>query len=287
LPPDPERGLTHEQREALRHDFMLRDLAFETPLARRLRKEQEAREREEQEAREAAHQREIEREALQLKAELASLRFELVMAEFRRKAGFNPQQPRVPAGSNIQSGRWTRVAASGKLPPTLGHNSGNVDIPPERPEDPRERTGAVRAAARILARIPNPIARAAALLTIFEGASWLRERQAEIETSLDPPKSLQELHDAVAVDRPGTHKHHIVEQTPADEDGYPRSKIDAPDNLVRIPKQKHEEISSYYQTKNRDACDGLSPREWLGDKSWEERRQFGLDALIKFKVLKP
>jgi len=105
LPPEPERGLTCEQREALRHDFMLRDLAFETPLARRLRKEKEAREREEQEALEAEHQAEIEREALKLKAELASLRFELVMAEFRRKASFNQNQPRVPAG---QSG-WRTV----------------------------------------------------------------------------------------------------------------------------------------------------------------------------------
>jgi len=106
LPPDPERGLTREQREALRHDFMLRDRAFETPLARRLRKEQEAREREEQEHLEAEHQAEIEREALKLKAELASLRFELVMAEFRRKASFNQNQPRVPA-SSPDGGQWS------------------------------------------------------------------------------------------------------------------------------------------------------------------------------------
>jgi hypothetical protein len=30
-----------------------------------------------------------------------------------------------------------------------------------------------------------------------------------------------------------------------------------------------------------------SPREYLHDKSWEERRQFGLDTLVRFKVLKP
>ena len=46
LPGDPERGLTPEQIKAQRHDFMLRDRAFETPLARRLRKEREERERE-------------------------------------------------------------------------------------------------------------------------------------------------------------------------------------------------------------------------------------------------
>jgi len=86
LPPEPERGLTCEQIKAQRHDFMLRDRAFETPLARRLRKEREEREREEQERLEAEHREEIEREALAMKAELASLRVELVWAELRWKA---------------------------------------------------------------------------------------------------------------------------------------------------------------------------------------------------------
>ena len=249
---------------------------------------------------------EIEREALAIKAELASLRVELVRADLRwkaecaerkrradiawerfiaafmrcdfaprAKANFNPDQERVPAGSGIESGQWTRVA--GKLPPTLGHNSGNYDIPPDRPEDSRERTGAIRAAARFLAKIPGPVGRAAALLTIFEGASWLRQHQAEIETQLDPPKTLGELQDAVNVDRPGTQKHHIVEQGPAEKEGFPRSKIDAPDNLVRIPKQKHQEISDFYSRRNvKDTrFDGQSPRDWLRNRSWEERREFG------------
>jgi hypothetical protein len=134
--PDCERGLTREQIKAQRHDFMLRDRAFETPLARRLRKEQEEREQIEQERLEAEHRAEIEREALRIKAEIAALRVELVWAEFRRKAeiaehkrradiawerfkaallrgdfaprskaGFNPSQARVPAGNSIESGR--------------------------------------------------------------------------------------------------------------------------------------------------------------------------------------
>jgi hypothetical protein len=137
LPPDPERGLTREQIKAQRHDLMLRDRAFETPLARRLRKEREEREREEQEALEAEHREEIERDALAMKAELASLRVELVWAELRwkaecaeskrradiawerfkaafmrgdfaprGKANFNPNQPRVPTGSP-DGGQWT------------------------------------------------------------------------------------------------------------------------------------------------------------------------------------
>ena len=91
----------------MRKDLALRDLAFETPMARRWREQNEAREREEQAALEAEHQRQIEHEALKLKAELASLRFELVMAEFGRKANFNQSQPRAPAGSP-DGGQWSR-----------------------------------------------------------------------------------------------------------------------------------------------------------------------------------
>jgi hypothetical protein len=319
LHPDCERGLTPEEIKAQRHDFMLRDRAFEPPIARRLRRQAEEREQREWARLEWEQQEEFEREVLSLKADLASLRFELVMAELRwkaecaerkrkadiawerfivafkrgdfaprAKANFNPTQERVPAGSGIESGRWVRVAASGKLPPTLGHNSGNYDIPPERPEDSRERTGALRAAARVLAKIPGPIGRAAALLTIFEGASWLRNHQAEIETQLDPPRTLQELHDAVQVERPGTQIHHTVEQGPAEKEGFPRSQIDAPDNLVRIPKQKHQEMSDFYSTKDFEDArfGGQSPRERLRNRSWEERREFGLEILERYGVLK-
>jgi len=127
LHPDWERRVNPAEREAMRKDFALRDLAFETPMARRWREQNEAREREEQERLQA----EIEREALAMKAELASLRVELVWAELRWKAecaerkrradiawerfkaafmrgdfasrykAFDPNQPRVPAGNSI------------------------------------------------------------------------------------------------------------------------------------------------------------------------------------------
>jgi hypothetical protein len=62
--------------------------------------------------------------------------------------------------------------------------------------------------------------------------------------------------------------------------------IDDPDNLVRIPALKHRDITSWFQTKNDD-FGGLSPREYLRGKAWEERRQFGLKALVDAGVLKP
>jgi hypothetical protein len=86
--------------------------------------------------------------------------------------------------------------------------------------------------------------------------------------------------------RKGYDTHHIVEQTPAEEDGFPRTMIDFPGNLVRIPRFKHWEITSWSMTKNK-AFGGLSPREYLRGKDWAERTRVGLDALIQHGVLKP
>ena len=70
------------------------------------------------------------------------------------------------------------------------------------------------------------------------------------------------------------------------QDGYPRSMIEAPENKVRIPTYSHWDINAWYQTKNDD-FGGLSPRDYLRGKSWEERKRVGLDALILHGVLKP
>jgi hypothetical protein len=128
LHPDWERRAPPAQRAAMREDFAIRDRAFETPRARRLREQTEAREREQQEALEAEHQAEIEREALKIKAEIAALRYELMWVGLCRKYGYNPSQLRVPAG-NPDGGQWTdsaegsaaepasvQLAASEKLP---------------------------------------------------------------------------------------------------------------------------------------------------------------------------
>jgi hypothetical protein len=65
-----------------------------------------------------------------------------------------------------------------------------------------------------------------------------------------------------------------------------QSQIDDPENVVKIPEIAHYQITGWYMTGNAN-LGGLSPREYLSDKSWEERRQVGLDALVRFKVLKP
>lgn len=108
-----------------------------------------------------------------------------------------------------------------------------------------------------------------------------------IITYQDPPRTLQELQQAAQLPKNQYYNdHHLVEQTAAEKDGFPRSIIDAPDNLVRIPTLKHWLITGWYQIPNPN-FGWLSPREYLQGKSWDERVRVGRDALIEFGVLKP
>jgi hypothetical protein len=101
-----------------------------------------------------------------------------------------------------------------------------------------------------------------------------------------PPKTLEELQQAVSTPKRGYDIHHIVEQTRAEQDGFARSQIDAPENLVRIPTYKHWDINAWFQTKNKQ-YDDASPREYLRDKGWDERLRVGKQALTDHGVLKP
>ncbi len=124
-----------------------------------------------------------------------------------------------------------------------------------------------------------------ALEAAAETVLWLHVRYPHIKAYLDAPKSLEELQSDVGKPEKGYEVHHIVEQPAAELDGHSRADIDAPDNLVRIPTLKHWEITGWYM-KGNDDFGGLSPREYLRGKSAEERRRVGLDALIRFGVLK-
>lgn len=86
--------------------------------------------------------------------------------------------------------------------------------------------------------------------------------------------------------RRGYDDHHVVEQTWAEYFGFSRGQIDDPSNLVSIPRLKHYQITGWYG-KRSDQFGGLAPREYLSDKSWDERMRVGREAMILFKVLKP
>jgi len=113
------------------------------------------------------------------------------------------------------------------------------------------------------------------------------QHRAWIYSYLDPPKTLEDLQQAAALGpRPGYNIHHIVEQTPAGQDGFSWSAIDAGDNLVLIPTLKHWQINGWYSTPNDD-FGGLSPRDYLRGKSWDERMRVGKLALVLYGVLEP
>ncbi|MGH6838730.1 MAG: hypothetical protein ACREDT_07995 [Methylocella sp.] len=125
------------------------------------------------------------------------------------------------------------------------------------------------------------------LEAVAETAKWLYDKYPFIKAYLDGPKSLKVLQNAVGKPQKGTEVHHIVEQTAADREGHSWKDIDGPDNLVRIPTLKHWEITGWFMRGKNKAYGGVSPREYLRGRDWEERRKVGLDALIDAGVLEP
>lgn len=217
----------------------------------------------------------------------AATRFEFALRRhaLALKYGFNPDQPRVPAGDPA-GGQWTGSAGDPSAPRRI-RLAGEIptgdwpEIPKNRPLTSAERTAVLKRVARRL----GPFMTIGELL--YHGGSWIYEYQAKIYSYRDPPRTLQELQDAVTKhSTAGYHDHHIVEQTQARRDGYSEKMINGRDNVVRVPAMRHEDINGWYMRANRD-YGGQSPREYLRDKSWDERRSVGLRALIDAQVLKP
>jgi len=212
---------------------------------------------------------------------------------------YNPNQPRVPAG-NPDGGQWTDGTGAIVLPDIVvsaddagfGDDeldellyvqlAGDIptgDTPPEFPEQRPPTLSALNRVARAAARYFK-------VLDLVLGAlPYLEERQAEIRASFDPPRSLQELQEAVSTPEKGYDVHHIVERATRNPNGSEDAMINAPDNLVRIPRWKHWELNAWYE-RPQDRFSGLSPRQYLRDKSWDERRAVGLEGLIEIGVLK-
>jgi hypothetical protein len=223
---------------------------------------------------------------------------------------FRADQPRVPAG-DPDGGQWTDdfptdISAQSRHDPDgkprilkitvrprpgMGHNNGPAledppEIPPERPPTPQARTSFMRAAALWLGRAVLIGLVAEVYFAKLAATAWLKTFVPAITSYYDPPKTLRELQDAVSSPERGYDIHHIVEQGPALLEGYTRGQIDAPDNLARIPRIKHWEITGWYNTKNLE-YGGLTPRQYLRNMPWEEKRRVGLKALREFGVLAP
>lgn len=237
------------------------------------------------------------------------------------KAGYDPNQPRVPAG-NSDGGQWTNGGGSDSGPvlsdanpdnfwkpgtrlaqanpnrpkkpkrPGIGHNAGPPlepppDIPKRKPPTHKERLSVARRIARwITAAAAGRYVRALILAEdVLEKAGWMDEFRGFIKSAFDPPKSLEQLQKDASKPTPGYDIHHIVEQTAARRAGFPDSLINAPENLVRIPRIRHWELNRWFAKKN-EKFGMRSPREYLRDKDWEERVRVGREALIEIGVLK-
>ncbi len=176
--------------------------------------------------------------------------------------------------------------------PTIGHNQGPaLEEPPEIPPEPIKgsaRTAFIRLAAKWLTtalEISEP--EAAAFLALLQTSSWIAEQCLPyIEAYFTPPETLEKLQRDANFPAKGYAIHHVGEKAQGATDGVPESVWNSPDNKVRVPTLKHWLITGWYMTKNKD-FGGLSPRDYLRGKSWDEKIRVGREALILYKVLKP
>ena len=214
------------------------------------------------------------------------VRLEFAMHRHLRalKYGYNPDQPRVPCGYS-EGGQWTDGDANGNpVQPRPVRLAGDVPTndsekpPKERPKTSTERVGWLKAAARTAAEHGVAAAEVAKLYP------WMTYYASGLQSYNDPPRSLEELQSATAA--PGYDKHHIVEQSQAESEGYSREAIDSADNLVVIPRMKHWEINQWYQTRSPE-FGWQTPRDYLEGRNWAVKRSVGLEALKITGVLKP
>ncbi|WPO39000.1 hypothetical protein [Tardiphaga sp. 42S5] len=182
-------------------------------------------------------------------------------------------------GDNDSGDAWENVQLAGDLG---GPTEEPPQIPDDKPPKSSQRNAVLRSIASFLGRNSGLIADV--FIGLMNEIEWLESYQDLIQAARDPPKTMRELQNAVGKGRRGYDDHHIIEQTAAERWRLSRSQIDDRSNVVSIPRLKHYQITGWYMTKNAD-FGGLTPREYLSDKSLEERRRVGLDTLELFKVL--
>ncbi len=105
-----------------------------------------------------------------------------------------------------------------------------------------------------------------------------------VQAYFDPPQTLEELQEAALDPQPGYDVHHVVEGATA-MDPSEAARVNSPDNQVLIPTLKHWELNAWYGTKS-DRFGGMSPRDYVRGKSWDESQRVELIGLRDIGVLK-
>lgn len=183
------------------------------------------------------------------------------------------------------------VQLAGEPPEGIGHNQGPpLDEPPaipeQRPQTRSERMDFVRSAVSWIGRVGRYSPVVGMFLGALDQAEDLKGLTDAIKTANDPPATLEELQ--ARAQRPseaGYQDHHIVGQFAQNRQQFGDGLIDSPENLVRLPTMKHLDINAWY-SRPSDKFGGLSPRDYLRGRSWDEQLIIGMEVLQKHGVLK-
>jgi hypothetical protein len=117
---------------------------------------------------------------------------------------------------------------------------------------------------------------------------------AQLRSSLDQPKTLEEMQTPPTQNQLGYEQHHIVEQNPANiakspladaVEKFGRAAIDDPSNIVWIPRLKHEVISAFYNSADNFDQAGRLHRLIVNELDYDSQYAAGLQALQMFGVL--
>lgn len=234
---------------------------------------------------------------------------------------YNANQPRVPAG-NPDGGQWTSggggghslggrlgseaargrdseglfrigpddprpagVRLAGDVPEGSGSNPDPPRIPTKRPDTREER---MRFAREVVAWV-KVVGRYTPIVSIYFEAldqaqhiAWLTQAA---KSANDPPETLEVLQQRAALPtQAGYHTHHVVEQHDDNVALFGDAKLQHSENKVRIPILRHIDITSWYNTQNPE-FGGLSPRDYLRGKEWDEQRRVGIRVLQRAGVL--
>src|SRR5579883_2026917 len=208
---------------------------------------------------------------------------------------FDPElHPRWPAGDGDRRGGRFRPKDDDFFLPASDRHDDDDNLPPNRRPTRSELNRYARKQSAIEAhRVTTGIKTKAQAIGEFLDRIGVSDELGNIFSRFlsrfDNPVSLEELIKQTqtgeqARSLPGYETHHIVERGPNDG-RFSEEQLEGPENVVRIPYYKHRDISDYYSTKN-DELGGMTPRDYLRGKSFEEQRQFGIDTMRKFKVIK-
>ena len=212
------------------------------------------------------------------------------------------KHPRHPAGgsdggefASSGGGDPSIIPVAGPPPPWHNNPPERIGEPPKIPEKEPQSKAAKFAVIRSVAYwIGNALkfgeafaARVNALIAAAQAADWVRPY---VSAYLQGPKTLEQLQADAKSPGKGFEIHHVVEQTSARQDGFSEAQIESPRNKVRIPTIKHWELNRWYDRPNKSYQDKdgnwMTPRQYVRNKSWLERRRVGLDGLRAVGVLK-